>query len=98
MSYTPQLLILDEPTVGVDVQSKQAIIDYLKKLNTDNGMTILYTSHHLDEAEAFCNRIAIIDNVTLITQGKTTELISENHCGSIEEVYLKITGIKFRDK
>ena len=96
--HNPQLLILDEPTVGVDVQSKQAIIDYLKKLNRDNGMTILYTSHHLDEAEAFCNRIAIIDNGTLITQGKTTELIADYHCESIEEVYLKITGVKFRDK
>jgi ABC-2 type transport system ATP-binding protein len=96
--HNPQLLILDEPTVGVDVQSKQAIIDYLKKLNAEKGMTILYTSHHLDEAEEFCNRIAIIDDGTLVTQGKTKDLVIENNCQSIEEVYLKITGIKFRDK
>ena len=96
--HNPQLLILDEPTVGVDVQSKQAIIDYLKKLNADKGMTILYTSHHLDEAEEFCNRIAIIDDGKLVTQGKTKNLIMENNCQSIEEVYLKITGVKFRDK
>ena len=61
-------------------------------------MTILYTSHHLDEAEEFCNRIAIIDDGMLVTQGKTKDLIIENNCQSIEEVYLKITGIKFRDK
>ena len=96
--HNPQLLILDEPTVGVDVQSKQAIIDYLKKLNAEKGMTILYTSHHLDEAEEFCNRIAIIDDGTLVTQGTTKDLITENQCHSIEEVYLKITGVKFRDK
>jgi ABC-2 type transport system ATP-binding protein len=96
--HNPQLLILDEPTVGVDVQSKQAIIDRLKKLNLDFGMTILYTSHHLDEAEDFCSHIAIIDEGKLITQGKTEQLISDNHCKSIEEVYLKITGNKFRDK
>lgn len=96
--HNPQLLILDEPTVGVDVQSKQAIIQHLKKLNRENGMTILYTSHHLDEAEDFCTRIAIIDDGKLITQGVTKELIKENHCNSIEEVYLKITGINFRDK
>lgn len=96
--HNPQLLILDEPTVGVDVQSKQAIIDYLKKLNVEKGMTILYTSHHLDEAEEFCNRIAIIDDGTLVTQGTTKDLITENQCQSIEEVYLKITGVKFRDK
>ncbi len=96
--HNPQLLILDEPTVGVDVQSKQAIIEHLKKLNTENGMTILYTSHHLDEAEGFCSNIAIIDDGKIVTQGKTQELITQNNCSSIEEVYLKITGVKFRDK
>lgn len=96
--HNPQLLILDEPTVGVDVQSKQAIIEHLKKLNKEKGMTILYTSHHLDEAQDFCNHIAIIDDGKLITQGQTQTLIKDNNCNSIEEVYLKITGIKFRDK
>lgn len=96
--HDPQLLILDEPTVGVDVQSKQAIIDHLQKLNKEKGMTILYTSHHLDEAEQFCTHIAIIDDGKLITQGKTDELIKQNNCNSIEEVYLKITGHRFRDK
>ena len=96
--HNPQLLILDEPTVGVDVQSKQAIIDYLKKLNQENGMTILYTSHHLDEAEDFCDHIAIIDRGEIITAGGTKQLIVENQSNSIEEVYLKLTGNKFRDK
>lgn len=96
--HNPQLLILDEPTVGVDVQSKQAIIEHLKNLNKVKGMTILYTSHHLDEAQDFCTHIAIIDDGKLITQGPTQALINENSCNSIEEVYLKITGAKFRDK
>jgi ABC-2 type transport system ATP-binding protein len=95
--HDPKLLILDEPTVGVDIQSKTAIIDHLKKLNRENGMTIFYTSHHLEEAEDFCSHIAIIDQGQLITEGKTTQLIKENNCNSIEEVYLKITGRKFRD-
>lgn len=96
--HNPQLLILDEPTVGVDVQSKQAIIEHLKNMNKEKGMTILYTSHHLDEAQDFCTHIAIIDDGKLITQGPTQALIKENNCSSIEEVYLKITGAKFRDK
>lgn len=95
--HQPQLLILDEPTVGVDIQSKTAIIDYLKQLNKERGMTIFYTSHHLDEAEDFCSHIAIIDEGKLITEGKTSDLIQSNECANIEEVYLKITGRKFRD-
>lgn len=96
--HNPQLLILDEPTVGVDIQSKQAIMDYLKKLNRENGMTILYTSHHLEEAENFCSHIAIIDEGKLITHGQTDILIKNNNCHNLEEVYLKITGNRFRDR
>lgn len=95
--HNPQLLILDEPTVGVDIQSKTAIISHLKRLNNEQGMTIFYTSHHLDEAEDFCTHIAIIDEGKLITQGQTQQLITDNNCNTIEEVYLKITGRKFRD-
>jgi len=58
--HNPKILFLDEPTVGVDVQSKNAIIDYLKELNK-KGTTIIYTSHHLSEAQDFCTDIAIID-------------------------------------
>ncbi len=95
--HHPRLLILDEPTVGVDIQSKTAILEYLKRLNKEQGMTIFYTSHHLDEAEDFCTDIAILDEGKLITKGETKQLIQENGCRNIEEVYLKITGRKFRD-
>ncbi len=95
--HHPKLLILDEPTVGVDIQSKTAIIERLKRLNAEHSTTIFYTSHHLHEAEDFCSHIAIIDEGKLIAQGKTTELIKENNCSTIEEVYLKITGHRFRD-
>lgn len=95
--HNPKLLILDEPTVGVDIQSKTAIIERLKRLNAEHGTTIFYTSHHLHEAEDFCSHIAIIDDGKLITQGKTADLIKENNCATIEEVYLKITGHRFRD-
>lgn len=95
--HYPKLLILDEPTVGVDIQSKTAIIEHLKKMNNEHGTTIFYTSHHLDEAEDFCTDIAIIDEGKLITEGKTKALIADNNCKTIEEVYLKITGHRFRD-
>lgn len=95
--HDPKLLILDEPTVGVDIQSKTAIMELLKKINKEKGTTIFYTSHHLHEAEDFCSHIAILDEGKLITQGETKELISANNCNTIEEVYLKITGRRFRD-
>lgn len=95
--HNPKLLILDEPTVGVDIQSKTAIIELLKKINREQSTTIFYTSHHLHEAEDFCSHIAIIDEGKLITQGETKELIRTNNSNTIEEVYLKITGHRFRD-
>ena len=95
--HHPKLLILDEPTVGIDVQSKTAIINHLKKINKEHGTSIFYTSHHLDEAQDFCTHIAIIDEGKLITEGETNEVIKKNNCKTIEEVYLNITGQKFRD-
>ena len=91
------LLFLDEPTVGVDVQSKNVIIDHLKELN-QTGTTILYTSHHLNEAEHFCKRVAIIDNGKIIVKGKPKELIANNeNAHNLEDVFIAFTGKGLRD-
>ena len=74
--HNPLILFLDEPTVGVDVQSKNVIIDYLKELNS-KGTTIIYTSHHLVEAQDFCTQIAIIDRGKIFAQGTPKQLIAE---------------------
>ena len=63
--HEPQVLFLDEPTVGVDVQSRHAIINYLKELN-ENGTTLIYTSHQLEEAAELCNKIALMDDGKII--------------------------------
>jgi ABC-2 type transport system ATP-binding protein len=95
--HEPKVLFLDEPTVGVDVQSKNVIIDHLKKLNA-SGTTMIYTSHHLNEAEDFCTRVAIIDNGKIITKGKPSELItSHQEANNLEDVFLAITGKALRD-
>ncbi len=95
--HKPKVLFLDEPTVGVDVQSKNVIIDYLKQLNTD-GTTILYTSHHLNEAEHFCTRVAIIDLGKIVCKGKPAELIAQQkEAKNLEEVFLAQTGKALRD-
>ncbi|MCM4151372.1 ABC transporter ATP-binding protein [Arenibacter sp. N53] len=95
--HDPKVLFLDEPTVGVDVQSKNVIIDHLKKLNT-LGTTIVYTSHHLNEAEQFCTKVAIIDHGKIIVEGAPKDLISrypESH--NLEDVFLTLTGKALRD-
>ncbi len=95
--HEPKVLFLDEPTVGVDVQSKNVIIEFLQGLNK-KGTTIIYTSHHLNEAESFCSRVAIIDHGKLIITGKPATLIS-NHTGAhnLEDVFLSLTGKALRD-
>lgn len=95
--HNPKILFLDEPTVGVDVQSKSAIIDYLKQLNK-NGTTIIYTSHHLSEAQDFCTDIAIIDRGQLFAQGTPENLIrSTAKANNLEDVFISLTGKELRD-
>ncbi|PKV52960.1 ABC-2 type transport system ATP-binding protein [Aquimarina sp. MAR_2010_214] len=95
--HEPKVLFLDEPTVGVDVQSKNVIINYLKLLNK-KGTTIIYTSHHLNEAEDFCTKVAIIDHGKIISQGEPQELISnQKNANNLEDVFLALTGKALRD-
>ena len=95
--HQPKILFLDEPTVGVDVQSRNVIIEHLKEINK-TGTTIIYTSHHMEEAEHFCTRVSIIDHGKILTQGTPGELIS-NNAGStnLENVFLNLTNRKLRD-
>ena len=72
--HNPKVLLCDEPTVGVDPQSRNTIFDFLEKLNRD-GLTIVYTTHYMEEAERLCNRVAIIDNGNIIAAGTTDELL-----------------------
>lgn len=95
--HNPSVLFLDEPTVGVDVQSKNVIIDYLKELNS-KGTTIIYTSHHLVEAQDFCTQIAIIDRGKIFAQGTPKQLIAETEKASnLEDVFISLTGKELRD-
>ncbi|MEP7237854.1 MAG: ABC transporter ATP-binding protein [Ferruginibacter sp.] len=95
--HNPKILFLDEPTVGVDVQSRNVIIEHLKEINA-TGTTIIYTSHHMEEAENFCTRVSIIDHGKILTEGTPAELISHN-AGStnLENVFLNLTNRKLRD-
>ena len=95
--HDPKLLILDEPTSGVDVQSRNILLDYLVTLKSKQ-MTIIYSSHFLEEAEKICTQLAIIDEGKLITQGIPVDLIGEHEeCTTLESLFLKLTGKHIRD-
>jgi ABC-2 type transport system ATP-binding protein len=95
--HNPKILFLDEPTVGVDVQSRNVIIGHLKELNKE-GMTIIYTSHHMEEAENFCTKVAIIDHGKIIAEGSPKQLISNYAgCENLESVFLHLTKRSLRD-
>lgn len=95
--HEPKVLFLDEPTVGVDVQSKNVIIQHLQELNK-KGTTIVYTSHHLNEAEHFCTNVAIIDHGKIIIEGKPKDLIeNQPKANNLEDVFIALTGKELRD-
>lgn len=86
--HTPDLLILDEPTAGVDVEQRRDLWAYLKELN-DSGKTIILTSHYLEEVQYLCNDIAIINHGKIVAEGTKTEFMRDGK--SLEERYLEIT-------
>jgi ABC-2 type transport system ATP-binding protein len=93
----PDLLVLDEPTVGVDPQSRLLIHEALARLN-QSGTSLLYTTHYLKEAEALCGRVAILDHGRLIAEGSPAELLSAHPgCLSLDDVFLRLTGRQARD-
>jgi len=95
--HKPRILFLDEPTVGIDVQSRTVILDYLKELN-QSGTTVLYTSHYLEEAEDFCTQIAILDYGRILVQGRPRELIANQpDYTDLESLFLHLTGRHLRD-
>lgn len=95
--HNPKILFLDEPTVGVDVHSKNVIIAYLKELNK-KGTTIIYTSHHLSEAQDFCTNIAIVDRGIIYAEGTPKDLITTTaNARNLEDVFISLTGKELRD-
>lgn len=94
--HQPEVVFLDEPTVGVDVHSRNMITGFLQDLNK-KGITIVYTSHLMEEAQNLCTHIAVIDYGTIIATGTPSELIREHGCNSLEDLFLKLTGRNLRD-
>jgi lipooligosaccharide transport system ATP-binding protein len=91
----PELLILDEPTTGLDPYSRQMVWKKLKDLKA-NDTTLLLTTHYMEEAEKLCDRVAIMDMGRIITID-TPRRLMEMHGGNLEDVFLKLTGRALED-
>lgn len=94
--HTPRILFLDEPTVGVDVHTRHAIINYLKKLS-DDGTTLIYTSHQLSEAEDLCNKVALIDDGKIIAHDTLNQLLIDHKEDGLEGLFINLTGKSYRN-
>lgn len=95
--HKPKILILDEPTVGVDAQSRNLILEELIKLNRE-GTTVLFISHYLEEAECICNIVGLMDGGKIVLEGNPVELGKSNpECKNLEALYFKLTGKQMRD-
>jgi len=96
--HHPRILFLDEPTLGLDAQTRNLLWNYVQKLNEKEGMTIFFTTHYLEEAEAIANRIAIIDHGKLVAMGDANQLKNQTGTDSLEDAYLELTGKTVRDE
>ncbi len=95
--HNPKILFLDEPTAGIDVQSKIVILDFLHEIN-HKGTTIIYTSHYMEEAENLCSRVSIIDRGSLVSTGNPKELVADHpEFKNLENLFLHLTGKGLRD-
>src|SRR6201997_2150832 len=96
--HTPKILFLDEPTLGLDPQSRNQLWTHVKRLNETENTTVFLTTHYMDEADRVAHRIAIIDHGQLIAQGTSAELKASTNSDSLEEAFLSLTGESLRDE
>lgn len=96
--HHPKILFLDEPTLGLDAQTRNLLWNYIDKLNKEEGMTIFFTTHYLAEAEAVAHRIAIIDHGKMVAFGTAEELKQQTGKDNLEKAYLELTGTAVRDE
>ena len=96
--HHPKIFFLDEPTQGLDPQTRNHMWEYIKKLNKEENITIFFTTHYMEEAEKYAQKVAIIDHGKIITQGTPKELIKKTRTKTLEEAFLKLTGHGIREE
>jgi ABC-2 type transport system ATP-binding protein len=96
--HTPRILFLDEPTLGLDPQTRNQLWTHVRHLNETEGVTVFLTTHYMDEADRAAHRIAIIDHGKIVAQGTAAELRQQTGTDSLEGAFLKLTGTTIRDE
>jgi ABC-2 type transport system ATP-binding protein len=96
--HTPKILFLDEPTLGLDPQSRNQLWSHVKRVNEAENVTVMLTTHYMDEADRVAHRVGIIDHGKLVTQGTPVEIKEQTGTGSLEDAFLKLTGSTIRDE
>jgi ABC-2 type transport system ATP-binding protein len=96
--HTPKIIFLDEPTLGLDPQTRNQLWTHVKKLNDEENVTVFLTTHYMEEAERVAQRIAIIDHGRIVAQGSAKELKEQTGADSLEQAFLALTGSSIRDE
>jgi ABC-2 type transport system ATP-binding protein len=96
--HHPKIIFLDEPTLGLDPQTRNHMWQYLEKLNKEEGVTVFFTTHYMDEADRVAERIAIIDHGAIIATGSGAELKAQTGTQTLEDAFLKLTGSDIREE
>jgi ABC-2 type transport system ATP-binding protein len=96
--HHPKILFLDEPTLGLDPQTRNRMWQYVLDINKNEGMTVFFTTHYMEEAAKMAQRIAIIDHGKIIATGTVSDLQRKTNTSSLEEAFLSLTGSNIRDE
>lgn len=96
--HEPDVLFLDEPTLGLDPQTRNHIWDYIKKLNKEKGLTVFFTTHYMEEAEKYADQIIVIDHGQIVASGTLQSLKEKTKTNNLEKAFLSLTGYDIRDE
>jgi len=96
--HTPKILFLDEPTLGLDPQSRNQLWSHIKRVNESEQVTVMLTTHYMDEADRVAHRIGIIDHGKLVSQGTPAQIKEQTGSTTLEDAFLKLTGSTIRDE
>jgi ABC-2 type transport system ATP-binding protein len=96
--HTPAILFLDEPTTGLDPQTRNYIWTYIKKLNEERGLTVFFTTHYMEEAERTAQKVAVIDHGKIIASDTPANIVAASGTANLEDAFIKLTGRAIREQ